>query len=507
MVTRRSFVATAAATAVRAQSGKRPNFLFLIADDHAGYVMGCDGNAKAETPNLDRLASEGTRFAANYCNSPVCTPSRQSFLTGQLPHSAGVTVLRTSLDPAKPTIAKHLRFSGYNTAVFGKMHLNRPGKRGLYGFDHMMTEPELNKAWREAGAKPVPPETRTQQLPWRPFATPATEWLNSGNLPHPKYDADMRSAFQVRQVGEYLEQNKDRPFALWVSFMEPHSPFDFPVEGRRFTAGQFTAPRVGPHDPPQIPLIFRDLSDEQKRGIIAAYYNSARYLDTSIGRVLDLLRKHRLEDNTYVVYMADHGYSLGQHGRFEKHCGYDPALRVPLIMRWPGRIRQGVVKDFTESVDVPHTILDLLGVMELPVRHGRSLRPYLEGRNVGEPRDHVFSEYLENEEAFIRTATHKFIFCSGKRERTDGYKTDDPTPGRYVRLYDLRKDPNEWTDTAANNPETVAKLKGLMLDRFRSTHPEVQNEPGNVAVDEAIEWYLRPRDANAAVPAEKGGKV
>jgi choline-sulfatase len=387
------------------------------------------------------------------------------------------------------------------------MHLNRPGKRGLYGFDHMMTEPELNKAWREAGAKPIPAATRTQQLPWRPFATPATEWLNSANLPHPKYDADMRSAFQVRQVDEYLEQNKDRPFALWVSFMEPHSPFDFPIEGRKFTADRFTAPRIGPEDGPQIPLIFRELSGEQKCGIVAAYYNSVRYLDTNIGRVLDLLRKHRIEDNTFVVYMADHGYSLGQHGRFEKHCGYDPALRVPLIMRWPGRIRQSTVRDFTESVVVPHTILDMLDVMALPVRHGRSLRPYLEGRSVSAPRDHIFSEYLENEEAFIRTATHKFIFCSGKRERTDGYKTNNPTPGRYLRLYDLRKDPNEWTDVAAKNPETVAKLKSLMLDRFRSTHPEAQDEPGNLGVDEAIEWYLRPRDADPAVPAEKGGKA
>jgi choline-sulfatase len=498
MVTRRSFVAAAAATTVRAQAAKRPNFLFLLADDHAGYVMGCDGNAKAETPNLDRLASEGTRFAANYCNSPVCTPSRQSILTGQMPHSAGVTQLSTPLDPAKPTIAKHLRFSGYTTAVFGKMHLNQPGKRGLFGFDDMMTERELTAAWRDAGGRPVPPETAVQTLPWQPFKTPARQWLNAGNVPHPKYDSDMRSAFQVREVAKWLEQNKERPFALWVSFMEPHSPFDFPVEGRKFTAENFTAPRVGPEDGPQIPLIFRELTDEQKSGITAAYYNSARYLDLNIGRVLDLLRRHRLEDNTFIVYMADHGYSLGQHGRFEKHCGYDPALRVPLLMRWPGRVREGVVTDFTESVDVPHTILDMLDVMQLPVRHGTSLRPYLEGRRVSSPREHIFSEYLENEEAFVRTATHKLIFGSGRRKREDGYETDNPKPGRYVRLYDLKKDPGEFTNVAAKNSAVVARLQGVMLERFRSTHPEMQNEPPRLSVEEAIEWYLRPRDTRPA---------
>jgi arylsulfatase A-like enzyme len=133
MLTRRTFVATAAASPLRPQSRRKPNFLFLIADDHAGYVMGCDGSRHAETPHIDRLAAEGTRFAANYCNSPVCTPSRQSILTGQMPHSAGVTVLRTSLDTEKPTIPKQLKKAGYETAVFGKMHLNRPDIPGLYG--------------------------------------------------------------------------------------------------------------------------------------------------------------------------------------------------------------------------------------------------------------------------------------------------------------------------------------------------------------------------------------
>src|SRR3954453_20376754 len=125
MLSRRTFVGAAASvSSVRAQR-RKPNFVFLIADDHAGYVLGCDGNRQARTPNLDRLASEGTRFSANYCNSPVCTPSRQSFFTGQMPHTAGVTTLSTPLDPAKPTLAENLKAAGYKTAVFGKMHFNR----------------------------------------------------------------------------------------------------------------------------------------------------------------------------------------------------------------------------------------------------------------------------------------------------------------------------------------------------------------------------------------------
>ncbi|MDQ6700686.1 MAG: sulfatase-like hydrolase/transferase, partial [Acidobacteriota bacterium] len=209
----------------------------------------------------------------------------------------------------------------------------------------------------------------------------------------------------------------------------------------------------------------------------------------------DRLRRLNLENDTMVVYMADHGYSLGQHGRFEKHCCYDPALRVPLIMRFPGRIKTGVVHDFTESIDVAPTILDMMGIDPLPIQHGRSLRPYLEDRKPSAVRDYIFSQYLENEEACVRTSRYKFIHCSGKRARTDGYKTDNPTPGRYVRLYDLQKDPGEFTDIAKREPETVAKLQAMMLDRFRKTHPDAAHEPPGASSDEAVEFYLKPRDA------------
>ena len=494
-ITRRGFVGGGAASLATGATSKAPNFVFILADDHAGYVMGCDGNAKADTPNLDGLAKQGTRFASHYCNSPVCTPSRQSFLTGQLPHAAGVTVLKTPLDREKPTIAKHLKKAGYSTAVFGKMHFNQAASPGLHGFDVMMTEGEINRAWQKAGGKPVPASTPTKKLPWRPFQTPANEWLNAGNLPYPREEEGMRSAFTVSQVSEYLEQNKAKQFGLWVSFQEPHSPFDFPAGWAKKTAADFSAPRVGPEDQWQIPNIFRDLKDEEKRGIIAAYYNSAHYLDSSVGRVLAMLKKHGLEENTMVVYMADHGYSLGQHGRFEKHCGYDPAMRVPLIMRWPGKIRAGhTVREFTESVDVPHTILDLLGAPELPVRHGSSLRAYTEGKKPWNVRDHTFTEYLENEEAFIRTSGHKLIYCTGRRLRTDGYVTNTPTPGRYTRLYDLQADPGEFTDVATKNEGVVRDLKGKMMARFRQTHPEAAQEPKGKGVDETLDWYLRPRD-------------
>jgi hypothetical protein len=146
----------------------------------------------------------------------------------------------------------------------------------------------------------------------------------------------------------------------------------------------------------------------------------------------------------------------------------------------------------------------MLGIEPFAIRHGQSLRPYLEGRRPTNPRDHIFSEYLENEEACVRTGQWKFIQCSGKRARTDGYITDNPTPGRYIRLYDETKDPGELSDVSSKHPEIVAKLSLLMLARFRATHPETLAEPKGLAVGDAINWYLRPRDA-VAQPAIAAG--
>jgi choline-sulfatase len=503
-ITRRAALAGAAVAPLafsQSRSTRKPNFLFLLADDHAGYVMGCDGNPKAGTPHIDRLASEGTRFSAHHCNSPVCTPSRQSFFTGQLPHAAGVTVLSTPLALEKPTLAKQFQKAGYETAVFGKMHFNRPGEPGLHGFEIAETEDRIMKVWRSAVTpRALPPDIRTKPQ-WRPFKDPARIWLNAEKLPFPRFDQDMRGTYIADQAISYLEKQRDRPFALWTSFQEPHSPYDFPIEDRDlFTPAQFQVPRVGPEDAWQIPLIFRDLTHEEKQGIIAAYYTSVSFLDRNVGRVLDTLRRLHLEEDTFVIYMADHGYDLGQHGRFEKHCGYEPALRIPLIMRYPGKIRRGVVTDLTEHIDVPATITDMIGLESLPIQHGQSLRPYLEGRAMANPRDHVFSEYLENEEAYIKTKEWKFIFCSGRRPRQDGYQTDNPTPGRYKRLYHLNTDPGEFTDLSTAQPQLVTKFETLMLDRFRMTHPDRDHEPIGLSREEAIEFYLRPRDAPPLPP-------
>jgi choline-sulfatase len=124
-----------------------------------------------------------------------------------------------------------------------------------------------------------------------------------------------------------------------VSFYEPHSPFHFPVEYRgRHKTEEFVAPPVGPEDDGQIPAIFRDLTPTEKQGIAAACYTSVEFLDANVGHVLEALKQSGEDENTLVIYTGDHGYMLGQHGRFEKHCMYEPAIRAPLLMRYPGKV-------------------------------------------------------------------------------------------------------------------------------------------------------------------------
>ncbi len=475
-----------------------PNLLFLIADDHAGCVLGADGNRLARTPNLDRLAAAGVRCAANYCNAPVCTPSRQSILTGRMPHAAGVTRLPTPLSPDQPTIAKLLQRAGYATAVFGKMHWNRRPEPGLHGFDVALADAAGYQVHHErVQPRPIPPEVRAKPA-WRPFVDPARIWLNADKLPFPRYQSDMRGAFVARWGLEYLRDRRRHPFALWLSFNEPHSPFDFPIEDRdRFRPDAFAAPRVGPEDLPHIPLIFRGLSDDDKRGIQAAYYTSVEFLDRNIGTVLDGLRQLGLEEDTLVVYTADHGYCLGHHGRFEKHCCYDPALRTPLIFRHPAGLRGGrTLRTLAESVDIGPTILEYLGADPLPGAQGRSLVPLLRGETVRR-RDLIFTEYLENEEAAVRTPEWKYVYCSGRRERGDGYQTDRPAPGRYQRLYHLASDPGEFTNLAERpaHARTVLRLKHALLQRFLSTHPDAPQVPRGLAPEEQLDYFLRPRDA------------
>jgi choline-sulfatase len=475
------------------RSAAPPNILWIVGDDMAAYVLGAYGNPQVRTPNLDRLAAQGMLFKNAFCNSPVCTASRQSFLTGRYPRSIGVTQLRTPLPEVELTLAEILHDHGYETGAIGKMHFNSSLR---HGFEHRI-DLEQHRQWlQKKGPAPLPPGIDVLP-PWRPFRDPASVWLNSAGKPFGAVDQDMAGTWFAQQAADYLKQARDRPFFLMVSFYEPHSPFHFPVEfAGRHRAAEFQAPGSNAEEAWQVPEVFRSLSVEEKQGILAAYYTSAEFLDRNVGRVLDALEESGQSTNTLVIFIGDHGYSLGQHGRFEKHCGYDPAIRAPLIIRYPPQIKaRQSCPALVELIDLFPTILDYTRVKVPANVQGQSLLPVLAGKKKNH-REVVFIEYAENEEAYLRTARWKFIYGTGERLREDGYATGQTAPKPTVQLFDLQKDPEEKVNLATR-PEQARRVRQFseqLAAHLRRTARQPELNPKSADVEVVLRHGLQPRD-------------
>lgn len=475
-----------------------PNVLLIMGDDHAPYVYGAYaygayGNGVVRTPNLDRLASEGMRFVRAYCNSPVCTASRQSLLTGRYPRTVGVTQLRTALPSHETTMAEWFRQAGYDTGAIGKMHFN---SNLSHGFQVRIDRPEHNAYLKQKGVTPIP-EGIEVLGPWRPFQVHAREWLNGSYLPYGAVDEDMDAHFLAERASEYITTKRETPFFLVVSFYQPHSPFNFPVEYRgRHDPAKFDPPEPGPEDDWQIPKIFRDLTREEKQNITAAYYTAVEYLDAKIGAVLDALDRSGEADDTIVVYVGDHGYFLGHHGRFEKHAMFEEAVRAPLVVRYPGQVEAGSTTEaLVEFIDIFPTLTDYCDLDDPHDIQGKSLEPVLSGA-AETHREQVVVEYSENEEAMIRDERWKLIYGTGKRHRQDGYETLDPTPGRTVLLFDTQTDPSEHHNLADDpaHEERMTKMLSQLADHMRDTARRREGIPETEDVYEVLDYCLVPRD-------------
>ena len=219
-------------------------------------------------------------------------------------------------------------------------------------------------------------------------------------------------------------------------------------------------------------------------------------MDANVGRVLDALKRAGLEENTLVVFIGDHGYLLGQHGRFEKHCMFEEAVRAALLVRHPARVKAGTTTEaLVEFVDLAPTLLEFCGLPVPPEMQGRSLGKVLRGETTTH-RPHVIAEYSENEEAMIRTDRWKLMYGTGKRERQDGYGAAKPLPGRTVRLYECAKDPGEFVNlaAAAEHQERVGQMTKELAEHMRRTSREPDLLPRTHDVHQLLEFCLQPRD-------------
>jgi arylsulfatase A-like enzyme len=443
---RRDFLAAGLGAALaRAASGRRPNILYMMADDHAAHAISAYGSRINHTPNIDRIASRGVRMDNCFCTNSICTPSRAVILTGQYSHVTGVRTLADPLDPARQNVAKLLQAGGYSTAMIGKWHLHKDPA----GFDYWNILPGQ-------GAYYDP------------------QFIEMGERrKHTGYCTDLIGDFSL----DWLKRRpKHKPFFLMCHHKAPHRAwqpapkyahqFDgqtipepanlFDDYSGRADAARIARMRVGEHMTPTdlkqpLPANLKgnDLRRWAYQFYIKDYLRCIQSVDDNVGRLLDYLKAENLDDDTIVIYTSDQGFFLGDHGWYDKRFMYEECLRMPFLMRYPREIRPGTRnRDLLLNLDFAETFLDYAGLPVPAGMQGRSFRPCASGHA---PRDwrrsmyyrywmHLADHYVPAHYG-VRTLRYKLIYYYGERLGASA-SLDTPTK-REWELFDLEKDPHE----------------------------------------------------------------
>ncbi|RMD78400.1 MAG: DUF229 domain-containing protein [Lentisphaerae bacterium] len=444
---------------------KRPNILILLTDQQRWDTLHCNGNDLISTPNLDSLAERGVTFTNAYCNCPVCMPSRMSLLTGRYPASLGIRCNGIELPEDTQCLQHILSLYGYTTANLGKLHFKNHASQfrdhrephPKYGFDRLILSDEPGCyddayiKWVERKAPDqvakcrcdTPPAWTGEKISIHPRGT-HTPYVFAGdeNLTHSAFVADETATF-IRQTNE--------PFFAIAGFYAPHCPINPP---QRF---------VDMYDPDDMPLPqrnpgqnYHDVSDEQWRKVKAYYYALISHVDDQIGRILEALRESGKMEDTIIIFTADHGEHLGDHGLVGKGAPFDSCTRVPLIISAPSHFPQrGQSTAFVELVDLAPTILDFAGIQTPPEMQGRSLHAFLQGTTT-KHREHAFIEHAfpGTNQAYkaLRTEEHLYVI------NAEGHET----------LYDLNEDPHQLHDVAPGCDRTsiLSECRHLLLQRW-----------------------------------------
>lgn len=436
----------------------RPNFLILMADQLAASALPAYGGL-AKTPHLDALARGAVVFDSCYCNSPLCAPSRFSFLSGQLPSRIGAYDNAAEFPAAVPTFAHYLRQAGYQTALSGKMHFCGPDQ--LHGFEERLTTDiyPSDFGW-------TPDWERFEERPaW--YHTMDSVMQAGPCVRTNQIDFDDEVTYASRQKLFDIARSRDhRPFCLVVSMTHPHDPYAVPQRyWDRYRDGEIPAPRLGRAEVPDDPhsrrlchVIGLDLqtpTDAQVHAARRAYFGAVSYVDEQMGVVLDALRDSALDRDTIVLVLADHGDMLGERGLWYKMNFFEPACRIPLVIAAPGRFAPRRSAALVSLLDVLPTLRELGGgegaAGEAAPIDGRSLVPELNGRDApGE----VIGEYLAEAAiaplVMIRRGRYKFI-----------HSPADPD-----QLYDLESDPDERRNLA-NDPAHESALASFRAETAR----------------------------------------
>ncbi len=462
-----------------------PNVLFLISDDLNNY-LGCYGDPRAKTPNIDKLAARGVKFERSYCTFPLCGPSRNSMLTGLYPNSTGILanaqVFRQTI-PSQISLSQSFRQAGYFAARIGKLyHYNVPNSIGTNGHDDPASwELELNPA----GVDRLEEEPKIFTLTPGQFGG-TLSWYAS-----PKSDEHHTDGMMARDAEWVLERcakQKDRPFFLAVGFFRPHTPYVSPktpyfdqypeaempvVEGVKEDQADVPAAALGSYKKEQ-----DKLTDDLRRQALQAYYSSISFMDAQVGRVVDSLDRLGLAGNTIIVFTSDHGYHMGEHGLWQKQSLFEGSSRVPLLIVAPGTAGKGtVVKTPVSHLDLYPTLTELAGVKAPANLQGQSLVPMLKDPNaVG--RGWALTQVVRggnfNRQGAAPAKGDKGNRFFGYSLRTARWRYTEWDEGKAGReLYDHDNDPGELTNLAekAEHAATVAELSTQIRAAAKATFP------------------------------------
>ncbi len=423
-----------------------------MADQLTARALPAYGNAVAQTPHLDALAAAGVVFDSFYCNSPLCAPSRFSFLSGRQVSAIGAYDNAAEFPAEVPTFAHYLRQGGYQTALAGKMHFCGPDQ--LHGFEERLTTDiyPADFGW-------TPDWTRFADRPgWYHTMDSVIQAGPCTRTNQTDYDDEV--VFTARQKLFDLARSKDRrPFCLVASMTHPHDPYVVPQRYWDRYAGcdidmprvQRSAERLDPHTSRLMHVCGLDLqpvTESQTRAARRAYYGAVSYVDDQIGVLMGALTDAGFADDTVVLVLADHGDMLGERGLWYKMNFFEPACRIPLMVHAPRRFAARRVAASASLVDVLPTLCELACGKETPFAtplDGRSLVPQLHGAS---GPDEVIGEYLAEGAiaplVMIRRGNYKFV-----------HSPVDPD-----QLYDLAADPDELLNLA-DDPRQAPRVRAL----------------------------------------------
>ena len=454
------------ATQSLAAPRRRPNILVIMSDEHNASVMGCTGNSLIRTPSLDSLAGRGMVFENCYCNSPLCVPSRLSFTSGK--YASGVAAWSNACrlpSDDYPSLPHRLNAAGYQSYLCGKMHYDAAHR---YGFTEIGQDSINRGHMTGRGIRRRPDDLATHPG----YSGRFDEFHAADNSAHLTHDRKVTAG-----VLDFLKGRKasDKPFFLLAGYICPHFPLIVPQKYWDAYKGNVAMPDIPAGFLDSLPLNYKHLRvgfhvenvpDEIVRKGRELYYGLTQWVDEQIGQVLSGLTAGETAEDTVVIYTADHGENMGEHGMWWKNCMYNQAARVPLIVAWPGRWKGGQRRTGACSLlDVVQTIAALGGAKAGEDWNGESMLAWLD-----EPsarwKDRAVSEYyahnIASGFAMLRAGQHKYVY----------HAAPDATHPAQRELYDLKEDPGEFHNLAAG-PEG----KALVADLHAALVKEIGEEP------------------------------